>query len=96
MIDKKQKEIFNKLNNTDEIKRFKELENQIKNNKEYIKLKEEFDKKENVTNQDIVEYRKKLFEIEGVREYSKLESDIRLFSRETSKIISSIVNKEKC
>ena len=44
----------------------------------------------------MIELRKKLFEIPGVKDYLKLESDIRLFSKKTSKIISSIVDNEKC
>ena len=102
MIDEKQKEIIEKIDNSSEIIRFKELEKHIKNNKEYIKLKNEFDnnkdryEKENRLNEEIVKYRKKLFEIDGVKEYSKLENEIRLFSKKVSKTISSIVEKEKC
>ena len=94
MIEEKQKEILNKLDNSDEIKRFKELEKIIINNKEYIKLKEEFDNAK--TNEEMINCRKKIFEIPGVREYLKLESDIRMFSKKTSNIISSIVEKDKC
>lgn len=102
MIEEKQTDIINKIDNSKEVKRFKELEEQIKNNKEYIKLKEEFDKnkstyeKENRLNEEIIKYRKKLFEIDGVKEYSKLESEIRMFSKEVSNTISSIVEKHKC
>ncbi len=94
MIDDKQKEIIKKLNNTEEIKRFKELEKSIINNEDYIRLKKEFDNAK--TNEEMIELRKKLFEIPGVKDYLKLESDIRLFSKKTSKIISSIVDNEKC
>ena len=69
MIEENQKEIFNKLDNCSEIKRFKELE---------------------------INLRKKLFEIDGVKEYLSIENDIRLLSRKISNSISSIVNTEKC
>lgn len=97
MIDKKQKDIINKLNNSDEIKRFKELETSIKNNKEYNNLINEFKKNESkYNNEDIIRLRKKLFEIDGVKEYLKLESDIRLLSKNISKTISNIVDNDIC
>ncbi len=95
MLDKQQ-EIINKLNNSEEIKRFKELEEQIKNNKEYISLMDEFNSKENPSNEDIINLRKELFKIDGVKEYLNLENEIRLFSKKTSNIISSVVGNEKC
>ena len=97
MIDKKQKDIINKLNNSYEIKRFKELEESIKNNKEYKYLINEFRKIESKSNnEDIIRLRKKLFEIDGVKEYLKLESDIRLLSKNISKTISNIVDNDIC
>ena len=95
-VNDRQKRIINKIDNSNEIKRFKELEKQIKNNEEYISLMDDFNKKENPSNEEIIELRKKLFKIEGVEEYLSLEKEIRLFSKETSKIISSIVNNESC
>ena len=95
-VNDRQKRIINKIDNSDEIKRFKELEKQIKNNEEYISLMDDFNKKENPSNEEIIELRKKLFKIEGVEEYLSLEKKIRLFSKETSKIISSIVDNESC
>ena len=97
MIDKKQKDIINKLNNSYEIKKFKELETSIKNNKEYNDLINEFKKNESkYSNEDIIRLRKKLFEIDGVKEYLKLESDIRLLSKNISKMISNIVDNDNC
>ena len=102
MIDKKQDEIINKLNNLDDINRFKELEKKIKNNKKYNELVSVFEKnktryeKEEILNQEIINLRKELFEIDEVREYAKLENNIRLLSRKISDIISSIVNTENC
>jgi cell fate (sporulation/competence/biofilm development) regulator YmcA (YheA/YmcA/DUF963 family) len=95
-VNDRQKRIINKIDNSDEIKRFKELEKQIKNNEEYISLMDDFNKKENPSNEEIIELRKKLFKIEGVEEYLSLEKEIRLFSKETGKIISSIVDNESC
>ena len=89
-------EIINKIDNSEEIKRFKELEKQIKNNKEYISLMNDFNKQENHSNEEIINLRKKLFKIDGVKEYLELEKEIRLFSKKTSNIISSIVDNEHC
>lgn len=89
-------DIINKIDNSKEIKRFKELEDSIKNNKEYISLIDEFNKKENPSNEDVIELRKKLFLIDGVKEYLELEKEIRLFSKKTSNIIASVVDNDKC
>ena len=92
----KQQDIINKIDSSEEIRRFKELEEQIKNNEEYNSLMNEFNKIENPSNEEIIELRKKLFQIEGVQEYLNLEKEIRLFSKKTSNIISSIVDNEQC
>lgn len=89
-------EIINKIDNSKEIKRFKELEESIKNNKEYITLMNEFNKQDNPSNEEIIELRKKLFQIDGVKEYLELEKEIRLFSKKTSNIIASVVDNDKC
>lgn len=102
MIQNKQEEIINKIDNSNEIKRFKELEKKIKSNKEYIRLTEEFEnnrelyEKENRLNEEIINYRKKIFLIDEVKEYAKIESDIRLLSKSISKTISSLVEKKNC
>ena len=92
----KQQEIINKIDSSKEIRKFKELEEQIKNNEEYNSLMNEFNKIESPSNEEIIELRKKLFQIEGVQEYLNLEKEIRLFSKKTSNIISSIVDNEQC
>ena len=89
-------EIIKKMDNSKEIKRFKELEKSIKNNKEYISLMDNFNSKKNPSNEEIIELRKKLFLIDGVKEYLSLEQEIRLLSKKTSNIISSIVDNEHC
>ena len=102
MIQNKQEEIINKIDNSNEIKRFKEIEKKIKSNKEYIRLTEEFEnnrelyEKEDRLNEEIINYRKKIFLIDEVKEYAKIESDIRLLSKSISKTISSLVEKKNC
>ena len=102
MIEEKQNLIINNLKESDEIKRFKKLEKEIKNSSEYNRLISEFEKnkdlyeKKNILNKEIINLRKNLFDIDGVKEYAKLENDIRLLSRNISNIISSIVDSEKC
>ena len=102
MIEEKQDEIIKKLTELDEIKKFKELEKIIKNNKKYNELVSNFEKnkdkyeKEGILNKEIIKFRKSIFEIEEVKEYAKIETAIRLLSRKISDIISSIVNTEKC
>lgn len=102
MIEEKQKDIINKIDNSKEVIRFKELEKFIKNNKKYKELisnfeknKEEYEKK-NILNSEIINLRKELFEINEIKEYAKLENDIRLLSKRISDIISSTVNSENC
>ncbi len=102
MIEEKQKDILKELDNSYEIKRFKELEKIIKNNTKYQNLIDEFELnkneyiKKNILNDETIKLRKKLFEIDEIKEYAKLETDIRLFSKRVSDIISSVVDKEKC
>ena len=95
LIEEKQREIIKKLNESDEIKRFKELERIIKNNRKYNEIVSKFDK-EKMTNEEIINLRKELFEIDEIKEYALLEINIRLFSKKLSDIISSIVDKDKC
>ena len=52
--------------------------------------------KDNVLKEKIIELRKKLFEIEELKEYLSIESNLRLFSNQISNIISSIVNERNC
>ena len=102
MIEEKQKDIINKIDNSKEVIKFKELEKFIKNNTKYKELisnfeknKEEYEKK-NILNSEIINLRKELFEINEIKEYAKLENDIRLLSKRISDIISSTVNSENC
>ena len=86
--------LINELDNTYEIIRFKELYNVIKSNKEYMSL---IDKLNSTTNiEEVISIRKELFKHKEIKEYVKLEKDIRLFSMKLSKEISSIVEKHTC
>ena len=97
-----QDEIINKIDNLDEVKKLKELIQKLNNNDEYIYLMKEFEKnqvnyvKDKVLKEKIIELRKKLFEIEELKEYLSIESNLRLFSNQISNIISSIVNERNC
>ena len=55
MIEKKQEEIIEKIDNLDIIKRFKELEIRIINNQEYNRIKNEFDNNKNKYEKGILE-----------------------------------------
>ena len=94
MIEEKQNEIINLMDNCDEIKRFKELEIIIKNNDNYNNIVSKFNS--NLDNNEIIKLRKELFDIKEIKEYSMLENEIRIFSKRLSDIISSIVEKDKC
>ena len=94
MIEEKQNEIINLMDNCDEIKRFKELEIIIKNNDNYNNIVFKFNS--NLDNNEIIKLRKELFDLKEIKEYSMLENEIRIFSKRLSDIISSIVEKDKC
>lgn len=86
--------LINELDNTKEIKRFKELSNIIKSNEEYMTL---INKLNSTNNPDeVIAIRKELFKFGDIKEYIELESKIRLTSKKISKEISSIVSKHTC
>lgn len=97
-----QDEIIEKIDNLEEVKKIKELIEKLNDNKEYISLMNEFEKnqidyvKDNILREKIIELRKKLFEIDELKEYLSIESNLRLFSNQISNIISSIVNDKNC
>lgn len=86
--------LINELDNTYEVIRFKELHNSIKSNKEYMSLIDRLNSSTNV--EEVISIRKELFKHEEIKEYVKLEKDIRLFSMKLSKELSSIVEKHTC
>ncbi len=86
--------LIKEIDNTEEVRRFKELTKIIKSNKEYMSL---IDKLNNSnSNEEIIVLRKELFKIPEIKEYISLESDIRLFAKKISKEISGIVEKHTC
>ena len=101
-MDKKLMEIINKIDNSEEIKRFKILEKKIKTNNNYNELINNFNlnkeryEKEKIIRNEIINLRKELYKIDNVKEYALIENEIRIFSKKISKIISSVVENTKC
>ena len=96
------KEIINKIDNTEEIKRFKELTKIISSNNKYKELIENFNENKDIyikndsLNIEIIKLRKELFKIDEVKEYLKLEKEIRLLVKKINNSISSIIDKKGC
>ena len=90
--------ILEKLDNTDEIKRLKELNIKLNNNHEYISLMNEFITNKddyitnNVYNEKLIDIRKRLFKIEELNEYLKLQNELRLLFSNINNEIISIIN----
>ena len=101
MIEK-QNEIINDIDDLEEIKKIKELKEKLHHNKEYLSLLEEFNKnkrnyeKENTLNEEIIKLRNKLFEIDELKEYLSIQTNIRLLLVQINNIIKSIVNDKNC
>lgn len=91
------KNILEKLDNTEEIKRLKELNNILNNNKEYISIMNEFNLKKddyiinNTFNEEVLAIREKLFSIPELKEYLKLQNELRLLFSKINNIIFDIV-----
>jgi hypothetical protein len=89
--------ILEKLNNTKEIIKIKKLNKKLNNNQEYLSLMSEFIKnkddyiKNNTYNDELINLRKKLFSIEELNEYLKLQNNLRLlFTKINNEILSLI------
>lgn len=97
-----QDEIINKIDNLQEVKRIRKLVEKLNSNEEYLSLMKEFEENQiyyarnNILKEKIVELRKKLFDIDDLKEYLSLETNLRLFSNRISNIISDIVNDKNC
>lgn len=97
-----QDKIIYKIDNLEEVKRTKELINKINLNEEYLKLMKEFEKKEleyikkDILKEKVIELRKRLFAIDDLKEYLKLQNELRLFSGKISNVITSVVDDKKC
>ena len=91
------KNILDKLDNTDEIKRLKELNNILNSNEEYLSIMREFnDKKDdyilnNSFDEEVVNIRKKLFSIPELKEYLSIQNELRLLFTKINNIIFDIV-----
>lgn len=91
MIEKQNK-IIEKINNLDEIKKYKSLKEKLKQNEYYQELiNTEINNKN-----ELVEVRKKLFEIDDFKEYQKLYSKIKLDFQKINKMIISVVDNRIC
>lgn len=97
-MKEKTKEILEKLDNTKELKRIKELNIKLNNNEEYISLMKTFeDNKEsyienNTYNEELIILRKKLFSIDELNEYLKLQNELRLLFTKINNEILSIID----
>lgn len=98
----KQEIIINMIDNHEKIKEFKRLEKIIKNNKKYNELLNNFNKNkdkyinDNSLNKEIINLRKELFKINEIKEYLKLEKEIRLLTKDMSNILTSIIDNHTC
>ena len=91
------KNIIEKLDNTEDIKRLSQLNNILNNNEEYLNLMNDFINnkdsyiKNNTYNEEIINLRKKLFSIKELNEYLKLQNNLRLLSARINNIILSVI-----
>ena len=89
--------IIDKLDNTEEIKRLKKLNEILNSNEEYINLMKEFINNKdtyienNTFNEEMVNLRQKLFSIPELKEYLSLQTDLRLLFTKVNNIILSVV-----
>ena len=92
------KKIIEKLNNTNEIQKLKELNVKLNNNEKYISLMDEFIKNKdnyienNIYNEELLKVRKELFSIEELNEYLKIQNELRLTFTKINNIILSVVD----
>ena len=96
MIEK-QNEIINMIENLEDVKKLNKLKEKINSNKTYLSLMKEFEdnkekyKKDGILNKKKIEVRKKIFEIEEIKEFLGISNNMRLLSIRISNIISDIV-----
>ena len=89
--------ILEKLDNTDEIKKIKELNKKINSNQEYLLLMKDFEENKkkyienNTYNDELIALRKKLFSIDELKEYLQLQNELRLIFTKVNDIIFSII-----
>ena len=89
--------IIKKLDNTDEVKRLNQLNKILNNNSEYLSLMNDFiNNKDSYIengkyNEEVLNLRKKLFSINELTEYLRLQNNLRLLSAQINNIILSII-----
>ncbi|MBO6145171.1 MAG: YlbF family regulator [Bacilli bacterium] len=90
--------IIDKLDNTDEIKRLRELNNILNSNEEYLSLMKEFTLnkdeyiKNDTFNKEVILLRKKLFSIPELKEYLQLQNNLRLVFTKINNIVLSVLD----
>ena len=90
--------ILEKLDNTKEIKKLKELNEKLNKNNQYISLMSEFENNKeefinnNTYNQELIKLRKKLFQIDELKEYLSIQNDLRLIFTKINNIILDTIN----
>lgn len=87
-----QEEIIKKINELDDVKKIKKVKEKLSNNKKYNDLVN----KEITSNEELINIRKKLFEIEEFKEYQELYTRLKLEFLKINKIITSLVNEGGC
>jgi glutamine synthetase type III len=101
-MKEKEDEIIDNIESLDNVKKIRKLIDEIKNNKEYNLLIEDFNKnkdlyeKKGILKEKVLELRNKIYSIKEIKEYMKLSTDIRLLSISISKIISSVIDESNC
>lgn len=76
----------------------KELKDKLNSNKEYLNLMSEFEKNKklyienNTLDDEIMTLRKKLFNIDELKEYLKIQNNLRLLSININNIILSVLD----
>ena len=90
--------ILEKLDDTKEIKKIKELSIKLNNNQEYLSLMKQFNEnkdnyiKNNTYNDELINLRKKLFSINELNEYLKIQNELRLLFTKINNEILSIID----
>ena len=98
MTEELLEKIIEYLDNTEEIIKMKNLREKINSNKEYLDLMSEFKKNKEIyikndsINIEIIKLRKKIFNINELKEYLKIQNNLRLLSISINNIILSVLD----
>lgn len=91
---KGQTKIIEKIDNLDFIKEYKKLKSKLKKDNKYILLINKLEKSTSVS--DIINIKKELFEIPNFKKIIRLETRIRLLTKEINKTILDTVDNKSC